>query len=187
MIFTFCLLLLPALLTGAQHPVVVLETGLGQIVIELYEDRAPVTVANFLKHVDGKAYDGGRFHRAVKMDNQPDRPIKIEVIQAGPNRDIDLKLPMIALERTSKTRLRHRDGTVSMARGAPDSATSDFFICIGDQPHLNYGGKRNPDGQGFAAFGKVTEGMDVVKKIQQSPAQGQRLTPPITILRAASR
>ena len=89
----------------------------------------------------------------------------------------------IPLERTSKTGLRHVDGTISMARDGPETATSEFFICIGDQPELDFGGRRNPDGQGFAAFGRVTAGMEVVRRIQQSPAREQRLDPPITILR----
>jgi peptidyl-prolyl cis-trans isomerase A (cyclophilin A) len=90
----------------------------------------------------------------------------------------------IALERTSLTGLRHTDGCVSMARAEPDSATSDFFVCIGDQPSLDFGGRRNPDGQGFAAFGRVVRGMDVVRKIQRAPAEGQQLTPPVKILSA---
>ena len=87
----------------------------------------------------------------------------------------------IALERTTGTGLSHRDGTISMARFAPDSAVSDIFICIGDQPSLDFGGLRNPDGQGFAAFGQVTRGMDIVRAIQQSPHEEQRLTPPVVI------
>jgi peptidyl-prolyl cis-trans isomerase A (cyclophilin A) len=90
--------------------------------------------------------------------------------------------PPIKLERTSVTKLLHKDGTLSMARDGPDTATSDFFICIGDQPSLDYGGKRNPDGQGFAAFGRVLLGMDVVRKIQAAPAEGQTLRPAIKIL-----
>ena len=91
--------------------------------------------------------------------------------------------PPIPLERTRDTGLRHVDGAVSMARSGPDTAQDQFVICIGDQPELDFGGKRNPDGQGFAAFGKVVRGMEVVRKIQASPAQGERLTPPIKILR----
>src|SRR4051812_21814270 len=90
----------------------------------------------------------------------------------------------IKLERTRDTKLKHTDGAISMARDQPDTATADFFICIGDQPELDFAGKRNPDGQGFAAFGKVIRGMDVVRKIQSSPADGQKLTPPIKILTA---
>jgi peptidyl-prolyl cis-trans isomerase A (cyclophilin A) len=137
--------------------------------------------------VDGKFYDGGRFHRTVTPDNQPKNKTKIEVIQAGtnPKKEKDDFEP-IKLERTRDTKLSHKDGTISMARDEPDTATSDFFICIGDQPELDFGGKRNPDGQGFAAFGRVVKGMDVVRKIQKSPADGQNLKPPVTI-RAISR
>ncbi len=164
-------------------------TEFGNIDIELYAKKAPVTVQNFLRYVDGGFYNGGVFHRTVKLDNQPDRKILIEVIQAGANADSLKKksFPPITLERTTKTGLRHLNGTISMARDTPNSATSDFFICIGDQPSLDYGGKRNPDGQGFAAFGKVVEGMDIVKKIQRSPAAGQRLTPPVGILEIKRR
>jgi peptidyl-prolyl cis-trans isomerase A (cyclophilin A) len=149
--------------------------------------RAPVNAANFLKYVDGGFYNGGVFHRTVtlKPDNQPQNTVKIEVIQAGINPDRKKEeLPAIPLERTAKTGLAHKDGTVSMARLGPDTATSDFFICIGDQPELDFGGKRNPDGQGFAAFGRVVRGMDLVRKIHQSPSEGQRLTPPVRILSA---
>ncbi len=146
--------------------------------------KAPATVANFLRYVDGKFYDGGRFHRTVKPDNQPDSKVKIEVIQAGINpAKAKEEFAPIKLERTRDTKLKHLDGTISMARDGPDTATSDFFICIGAQPELDCGGKRNPDGQGFAAFGKVVKGMDVVKKIQAAPADGQNLTPAIKILK----
>jgi peptidyl-prolyl cis-trans isomerase A (cyclophilin A) len=163
---------------------VLIRTELGDIQVELAAKQAPVTVANFLKYVDGKFFDGGSFHRTVKPDNQPDNKIRIEVIQAGinPNKEKD-QFPPIKLERTNRTKLAHKSGTISMARDGPDTATSDFFICIGDQPELDFGGRRNPDGQGFAAFGKVIHGMDVVKKIQAAPAKGQALTPSIKILK----
>ena len=166
---------------------VLVRTELGDIVLEVDTTRAPNTAANFLRYVDARHYDGGTFHRTVKMDNQPDSPVKIEVIQAGvtPDRGKD-GFPAIALERTSVTGLRHVDGTISMARGQPDSATSGWFVCIHDQPSLDFGGARNPDGQGFAAFGRVVQGMDVVRKIQRAPnTDAQRLTPPIKILKAA--
>jgi peptidyl-prolyl cis-trans isomerase A (cyclophilin A) len=162
-----------------------LETELGPIDLALDPAYAPGTVANFLRYVDGGFYDGGRFHRTVKPDNQPDNDVRIEVIQGGVNPDRAAETgPPIALERTTVTGLAHRDGTISMARFAPDSAVSDFFICIGDQPELDFGGARNPDSQGFAAFGQVAAGMETVRQIQQSPAEAQRLTPPITILSA---
>src|SRR6266568_3252311 len=168
--------------TTAIH--VLIQTEKGDIEVELNAAEAPITVANFLKYVDAKLYDGGRFHRTVKPDNQPDNKIKIEVIQGGINPDkTKEEWPTIKLERTRDTKLSHKDGTVSMARDGPDTATSDFFICIGDQPELDFGGKRNPDGQGFAAFGRVVKGMDKVKKIQAAPAEDQSLAPPIKILK----
>jgi peptidyl-prolyl cis-trans isomerase A (cyclophilin A) len=161
---------------------VTIETALGNITLAIDAVHAPITAANFLRYVDGGFYDGGRFHRTVTMDNQPDNLVKIEVIQAGINPDRDAeKFPPILMEHTSVTGLRHTDGAISMARREPDSAQSDFFICIGDQPELDFGGTRNPDGQGFAAFGQVTAGMDIAKRIQQSPCEAQRLTPPIRI------
>lgn len=164
---------------------VLIETEMGPIEIEVAADRAPVTAANFLHYIGNGAYDGGRFHRTVKMDNQPNNKVRIEVIQASinPERVADAH-PPISLERTTATGLAHRDGTISMARFAPDSANYDFFICIGDQPELNFGGKRYEDGQGFAAFGRVVRGMDVVRAIQQAPVEGQKLTPPVGIASA---
>ncbi len=172
-------------LADEDKPVrVLIETDAGDIEVELDSAKAPKTVANFLKYVEGKFYDGGRVHRTVTPNNQPDNKVKIEVVQAGINPDkTKAEFPAIKLERTSITKLAHKDGTISMARDGPDTATSDFFICIGNQPELNFGGKRNPDGQGFAAFGKVVKGMDVVKKIQKSAAEGQTLTPPIKIVK----
>jgi peptidyl-prolyl cis-trans isomerase A (cyclophilin A) len=163
---------------------VVIETDAGIIEATIDVARAPVTAANFLHYVDTGFYEGGFFYRTVKADNQPNNQVKIEVIQGGADPHSGLPVaPPIPLERTSQTGLRHTDGTLSMARSGPDSATSEFFICIADQPSLDFGGQRNPDGQGFAAFGKVTRGMDVVRKIQQGPAEGQSLKPPIKILR----
>jgi N-acyl-D-amino-acid deacylase len=163
---------------------VIISTELGDIEVELDEEKAPATVANFLRYVEGRFYDGGRVHRTVKPDNQPNNPVKIEVVQAGINPErAKEEFPPIKLERTRDTKLAHRHGTISMARSGPDTATSDFFICLGDQPELDFGGKRNPDGQGFAAFGQVVKGMEVVKKIQAGRAEGQMLTPPVKILR----
>jgi peptidyl-prolyl cis-trans isomerase A (cyclophilin A) len=167
----------------AQKPIeCFIKTSLGDITIELYPDKAPVTVANFLKYVDANLYDSSSFFRAVRLDNQPNNAVKIEVIQGG-NVDSLKQFPPIPIETTEKTGLRHLDGVISMARSAPNSATCNFFICINDQPSLDFGGKRNADGQGFAAFGKVTKGMDVVRKIQNLYAdQAQYFKPPVTIL-----
>jgi peptidyl-prolyl cis-trans isomerase A (cyclophilin A) len=163
---------------------ILIQTEKGDIEVELDRAKAPLTTANFLRYVDGMFYDGGLFHRTVKSGNQPDNKIRTEVIQAGPNPvKADKEFPPIKLERTNQTKLLHKDGTISMARDGPDTATADFFICIGDQPELDFGGKRNPDGQGFAAFGRVVKGMDVVKKIQAAPAKGQQLEPSVKILK----
>jgi len=133
--------------------------------------------------VEGDYYKGGSFFRTVRTDNQPDSPVKITVIQAGvhPWKENFLILPIL-LERTSETGLKHKNGTISMARDKPDSAQESFFICIGNQPELDFGGKRNPDGQGFAAFGQVISGMDLVKNINASKADGQAIIPPVQIL-----
>ncbi len=163
---------------------VIMETELGDIVIEVDAAHAPATAANFLKYVDAGLYDGGRFHRTVRPDNQRDKTVKIAVIQGAAN---DARqpafLPPVALERTSVTGLSHKDGTVSMARGGVDTATHEFFVCVGDQPELDFGGRRNPDGQGFAAFGRVVRGMDVVRRLQMTTAEGEKLTPPMKIVR----
>lgn len=177
---------LPSLAAAQEQTVsvitVTISTDLGEMEVELNAKQAPKTVENFLRYVDAKRYEGGRFHRTVKPDNQPDNKVKIEVIQAGPAPEHAKEdFEPIKLERTSDTKLSHIDGAISMARDGPDTATSDFFICIGDQKELDFGGKRNPDGQGFAAFGRVTKGMDVVKRIQASPEKDQSLTTPVAI------
>jgi len=158
-------------------------TPIGEITVNIEILKAPGTAANFLTYVDAGIYDGGRFHRTVTPGNQPIDVIRIAVIQASiseSSRPEDAQ--PIQLERTNTTGLEHLDGTISMARREPDSATSDFFICIGDQPELDFGGRRNPDGQGFAAFGRVTAGMDVVRAINESSSDGQQLSPPIPII-----
>ena len=180
-----CLLILGLILMvgGCGGVEVLMETELGEIWLMVDEERAPVTAANFLRYVDEGYYDGGRFHRTVRRDNQPDDEVKIEVIQGSANREKGRGYGAIELERTSVTGLLHVDGALSMARGGADTATSSFFICIGDQPELDFGGKRNADGQGFAAFGRVIEGMDVVRQIQESAAEGQNLEPAMGIIR----
>ncbi len=172
-------------MSTTTNPIVDIETPLGTISVEIDAEHAPGTAANFIGYVDRGEYDGSRFYRTVTPDNQPNDTIRIAVIQGGmaslddyPRRDV----PSVDLERTSVTGLRHLDGTISMARMTPDSANSEFFICVGDQPDLDFGGMRNPDGQGFAAFGQVVAGMDVVHAINGSPCEGQHLTPPIEIV-----
>jgi peptidyl-prolyl cis-trans isomerase A (cyclophilin A) len=183
-LFAGAALLSLALAQGERAVLVIVQTTAGDIEIEVDLAHAPATAANFLEYVDAGLYDDGRFHRTVRPDNQRDKAVKIAVIQGAANEGRRAAfLPPIALERTSITGLRHKDGAVSMARAGVDTATHEFFICVGDQPELDFGGKRNLDGQGFAVFGRVVKGMDVVRRIQQSPARGETLTPPIVITR----
>ena len=177
-----------------QDLVVAFETEKGTIELEVDSARAPATAANFLRYVDGGFFDGGSVNRAVRPDNTVRHDVEIQVIQF----QIDearsrQEFPPIPLERTSVTGLKHVDGTISMARGGPDTATGSFSIVIGDQPEMDFGGRRNPDGQGFAAFGHVVRGMDVIKAIHASPTGKagpygtESLSPPIKILKAYRR
>lgn len=161
---------------------VVIRTDLGDMTVEIYREQAPLTAANFLAHVERGDYTNSIFYRVVRMDNQPDSPVKIEVIQGGLYHDevVDTISP-IPHETTRETGILHTDGIISMARNQPGSASTEFFICIGDQPSLDFGGKRNPDGQGFAAFGKIIQGMEVARSIQALPDEGQYLKEPVKI------
>jgi peptidyl-prolyl cis-trans isomerase A (cyclophilin A) len=177
-----------------RNEVVVFETEKGAIEVEVDTAHAPATAANFLKYVDGGFYAGGSVNRAVRPDNTTRHDVEIQVIQfqMNPARQPD-RFPPIALERTSVTGLRHVDGALSMARNGPDTATASFSIVIGDQPEMDFGGRRNADGQGFAVFGRVVRGMDVVRAIQASPTGpagpygSESLAPPIKILGASRR
>jgi len=180
----FFMVALSGLNPGTElNPKVLIKSELGVIKVEIYERQAPATAANFLRYVDAGLFKGAAFYRVVRLDNQPNNVVKIEVIQGGLRfTDGESPFPPIEHETTEKTGILHKDGVISMARSAPGSATSEFFICIGDQPELDFGGKRNPDGQGFAAFGRVIEGLDVVRKIQQQPDDGQMLKQAVKIL-----
>ena len=194
---TFCLALIVSLQAQTApvpasdaNPIVIMETALGVIEIEVDVKRAPRTAANFLKYVDAGLYAGGRFHRTVRPDTESRTDFPIQVVQAGINPARRAEgFPAIAMESTQTTGILHKDSVVSMARAGADSATSDFFICIGDQPELDFGGRRNADGQGFATFGRVISGMDVVRKIQAAPVRPktQTLEPPVAIMRATRK
>ena len=190
-----CVVAFVLLATARQtNPLVVFQTEKGNITIEVDAVRAPLTAANFLKYVDGGFYDGGTINRAVRPDNTVRRDVEIQVIQFQIARARQReRFPPVPLERTTVTGLKHVNGAVSMARSGPDTARGSFSIVIGDQPEMDFGGKRNPDGQGFAVFGRVVKGMDVVQAIQASPT-GQRgpygpetLEPPIAIVKAYRR
>ena len=171
---------------------VTLTTSEGEIDVQLFTTEAPLSSADFLRYVDQGLYNGATFYRTVTKDNDRGTP-QIEVIQGGLV-DETRALPPVAHETTEQTGLRHVDGTVSLARGKPGSGSaSAFFICVGDQPALDFGATRNPDRQGFAAFGRVIRGMDVVRRIHAMPAngpaeteymKGQMLDPPVRIEKA---
>lgn len=168
-------------------------TTAGDIELELYPRKAPVTVQNFLRLVDGGHLDGATFYRVVSPANDNGSPV-ISVIQGG-IRDAASPFPPIEHETTERTGLRHRDGSISMARAAVGTAATEFFICIGEQPALDFGGARNADAQGFAVFGRVVAGMDIVRSIHAAPAnaptefayvRGQLLDEPV-VIRAVTR
>jgi peptidyl-prolyl cis-trans isomerase A (cyclophilin A) len=186
---------LPLLASRARGPRpvkvrVMLTTALGAIEVAVDLTRAPISAGDFLKYVDRGLFDGGAFYRTVRPDDDFN-PVKIDVIQGGVMNDSKL-LPPIPHEPTNRTGLHHRDGTISTARDKPGTGSAGaFFICIGDQPELDFGGRRNPDRQGFAAFGRVVRGMDVVRAIWKSKTAapdggmgGQKLVPPIEIVTA---
>lgn len=165
---------------------VVLTTELGPIVLELKKERAPITTANFLKYVVAKRFDGIGFYRAVT--SAPG----FGLVQAG-QRDGAKQYKPIAHEPTSQTGVKHLDGTISMARGAPGTAVADWFIMLGDSPSLDANPAAPGDNLGFAAFGRVVEGMDVVRQIQLAPTdpnqgegvmKGQMIARPVKILTA---
>ena len=167
---------------------VLMATSAGEIELLVYPEQAPVTVANFLRLADGAHLDGATFYRTVTPDNDNGSPV-ISVIQGGIG-DAESPFPPVAHETTAQTGLRHLDGSISMARGAVGTTTTEFFICIGAQPALDFGGKRNDDGQGFAVFGKVVSGMEVVRTIHAAPVdaptefeyfRGQLLEEPVVI------
>ncbi|MFC7050692.1 peptidylprolyl isomerase [Emcibacter nanhaiensis] len=191
-----CLMLLAAVVPAVSAPEktvdVVITTEQGNISLRLYPERAPITVKNFLRNMDAGIYQGGQFYRAVRMDNQRPANTTITLIQGGRNPAVK-PLPPVPHETTEMTGISHQNGVISMARLEPGTATSEFFICIGDNSALDYGSDRNPDKQGYATFGVVTDGMEVVMQIQNqptnvpmqdpnSPVKGQIMEKPVRIL-----
>ena len=180
----------PAQAAAAKEDLVpvAIETSLGRIVVALNRAHAPVTTANFLHYVDTHRFDGQNFYRAMKAtDGTP------ALIQGGVRTDARKLFPPIAHEPTTQTGLHNVAGAISMANAGPGTARSDFFILLSDQPAFDAGGPGG-DENGFAAFGRVIEGMDVVKKIFEAPVsatkgdgvmKGQMLDPPVQIVRAA--
>ena len=173
---------------------VLIASKLGFFRIAVNDERAPLTAANFLRYVEAGIYTGGSFYRTVRQDNQLSGPY-IDVVQGGLGLEVfdeSYQPPFkpIPHESTNETGILHLDGTISMSRMSVGTASSEFFICVGRQPELDWGGRRNPDGLGFAAFGKIVEGMDLIRRIQSSPTnnsapegwpslQGQLLVCPV--------
>ena len=172
-------------LAAQRKPRVAIKTGRGTIVVELEAQKAPLTSANFLRYVDAHAYDGGTFFRASRDPGQP----KEGTIVGAPAEKVR-PFPPIAHESTTKTGLRHVNGTLSLGRFDPGTATDNFFICVGEQPYLDAHPGEPGDNLGYAAFGQVVEGMAVVEKILSLPTngktqfkdqRGQWLKPPVPI------
>lgn len=167
-----------------KNPHVVINTKFGEIEIELYPEQAPKTVAAFLSYIDSGYYKDAAFYRVLRDDEQPINAPKAELIQGGlwqTNYKLAATIPGIIHETTQQTQILHKDGTISLARQEPGTANTEFFICVGDQPGFDYGGANNPDGQGYAAFGKVIKGMPVVKSIYNAPESDGAFDPLIYI------
>lgn len=187
--FIYCLVVAIAFTSCTQkikykEPAVKIETNFGDIIVELYPAQAPKTVAAFLSYVDSGYYKNGSFYRVLKSEDQPSNAFKSNLVQGGiweSNYKKQSGIPGITHETTKQTGILHKDGIISLARSAPGSASTEFFIVIGDQPAYDYGGDANPDGQGFAAFGKVVDGMKYVKQIHTQPDNQTSFTPPILI------
>ena len=163
-----------------------LTTELGAIEIAIDEERAPASAGYILADVRNGLYDGASFFRIVTLANQRavERRRRIAVIQGGLRHEREDLPPVIPHETTAQTGLRHLKGTVSLARFAPGAVYHSFFICLRDEPGLDFGGARHPDGQGFAAFGRVAQGFDVVQRIYARAEAQDYLTNEIAIRRA---
>lgn len=165
-----------------KHPRVEISTRQGDIIIELNAEKAPKSVAAFLSYIQKDLYNNASFYRVLNDENQPSNAVKANLIQGGLYRSKKRpELPGIEHETTKQTGILHKDGVISLARTEPGTATSEFFICIGDQPGFDFGGGNNADGQGYAAFGRVVKGMDVVYKIYNQPEDNQSFDPPVPI------
>ena len=181
--FLLGLVLMGTLLWPSRpHPVVALRTAEGEVRVELRPDKAPLSAGHFLRHIREKRWHGASFYRVVRPGNQTGHPSPIHVLQGGLGDDERrLGLGPIPHEDTRKTGLKHCRGAVSLARAEPGTASSEFFICLEDAPNLDFGGSRNPDGQGFAVFGQVVSGWDVLERIARGTARDEVLTPPVAI------
>ena len=168
--------------TGLPH--IEIQTEKGDIELELYPQQAPKTVAAFLSYIDSGFFNNGSFYRVLNLENQPTNAPKTELIQGGiwkTNVKLAMSINGIPHETTKQTGILHTDGVISLARSAPGTAGTEFFICLGKQPGLDYGGENVPDRQGYATFGRVIKGMSIVRKIYRQKENDQYFKPAIAI------
>ncbi len=178
-----CLALVACNEPAYKNPHIVIETGLGDIEVELFPEQAPKTVAAFLSYIDSGFYNNTSFYRVLKTEELPSET-NTGIIQGGmwqTNPAKKIMIPGIIHETTKQTGLTHESGTISLARLEPGSGNTEFFICIGDQSPLDAGRKGTEDGQGYAAFGRVFKGMAIVRKIQAKKSQGDKFDEKIAI------
>ncbi len=186
--FIICLILIAACSTPNKYPHIEIRTSLGDIEVELYPDKAPKSVGAFLSYIDSGFFKNATFYRVLNNENQPSDAFKSNLIQGGLWGTGKRKyLPGIPHESTQQTGILHKNGTISLARREPGTATTEFFICVGDQPGYDYGGENNEDGQGYAAFGKVVKGLDIVSRIYNQPESDQYFIPRIPIYNIVRR
>ena len=183
--YAICFLLLAGCkVNKAGNPHIAIQTKYGDIELELYPKQAPKTVAAFLGYIDSGFYFNSSFYRVLNLENQPTNAPKTELIQGGiwkTNHTKAMQIPGIPHESTQETGIHHTDGVISLARLAPGTASTEFFICIGKQSGLDYGGENVPDRQGYAAFGRIVKGMDIIQKIYRQNENDQYFTPPVFI------
>jgi peptidyl-prolyl cis-trans isomerase A (cyclophilin A) len=179
-------LLIPIFILGCKGDSpdhIIIKTSAGDMEVLLFPEKAPKTVSAFLSYVDSGFYKNSSFYRVLSRDNQPTGANAAELIQGGIyktniNRDY---LPGIPHEPTSQTGILHEHGTISLARLEPGTAGTEFFICIGENPSFNAGGISRGDTLGYAAFGKVIKGLDVLMSIYNRHEVDQEFTPPVGI------
>ena len=170
--------------TNSHTPHIEIQTEKGNIELELFADKAPKTVAAFLSYIDSGFFENSNFYRVLNLENQPSNAPKTELIQGGiwkTNITKAQSIPGISHESTQQTGIKHTDGVISLARSAPGTAGTEFFICLGKQPGLDFGGENIADKQGFSAFGRVVKGMTVLRKIYRQRENEQYFKPPIAI------
>ncbi len=169
-----------------NKPTIDIQTYFGDIIVELYPEKAPKTVAAFLSYVDSGYYKNTTFYRVLKKEDQSMNIAKTQLIQGGlwqTNFKKQQTNPGIPLETTKQTGILHKEGVISLARNTdPNSGNTEFFICMDDEPDYDYGGDASPDKQGYVTFGKVIDGMKYVKQIHDQPDFETNFRPPIKII-----